>query len=102
VPAAVGRQQEHEVFCGQPVAAIAAIAGAPATADVTHLVEITEENNGAQGRIRTTDTRIFSPLLYQLSYLGVRRGHAVSSGNAGASPAPPGRPGAGPGGPARR
>ena len=37
------------------------------------------ENNGAQGRIRTTDTRIFSPLLYQLSYLGllgnlVRRG----------------------------
>ena len=28
--------------------------------------------NGAQGRIRTTDTRIFSPLLYQLSYLGFR------------------------------
>ena len=27
--------------------------------------------NGAQGRNRTTDTRIFSPLLYQLSYLGV-------------------------------
>ena len=27
--------------------------------------------DGAQGRIRTTDTRIFSPLLYQLSYLGV-------------------------------
>ncbi len=26
--------------------------------------------NGAQGRNRTTDTRIFSPLLYQLSYLG--------------------------------
>ena len=25
---------------------------------------------GARGRIRTTDTRIFSPLLYQLSYLG--------------------------------
>jgi hypothetical protein len=25
---------------------------------------------GAQGRDRTTDTRIFSPLLYQLSYLG--------------------------------
>jgi hypothetical protein len=24
----------------------------------------------AQGRNRTTDTRIFSPLLYQLSYLG--------------------------------
>ena len=26
--------------------------------------------SGAQGRIRTTDTRIFSPLLYRLSYLG--------------------------------
>ncbi len=29
--------------------------------------------NGAQGRIRTTDTRIFNPLLYQLSYLGVAK-----------------------------
>ena len=28
--------------------------------------------SGGQGRIRTTDTRIFSPLLYQLSYLGIR------------------------------
>ena len=27
-------------------------------------------NDGAQTRDRTTDTRIFSPLLYQLSYLG--------------------------------
>jgi hypothetical protein len=27
----------------------------------------------AQGRNRTTDTGIFSPLLYQLSYLGVLR-----------------------------
>ena len=26
--------------------------------------------DGAWGRIRTTDTRIFSPLLYQLSYPG--------------------------------
>ena len=26
--------------------------------------------NGAQSRNRTSDTRIFSPLLYQLSYLG--------------------------------
>jgi hypothetical protein len=26
--------------------------------------------SGAQGRNRTTDTRIFSPLLYRLSYLG--------------------------------
>lgn len=29
--------------------------------------------NGAQGRNRTTDTGIFSPLLYQLSYLGIQR-----------------------------
>ena len=27
-------------------------------------------NYGAQGRNRTTDTRIFNPLLYRLSYLG--------------------------------
>ena len=27
--------------------------------------------DGAQGRNRTTDTRIFSPLLYRLSYLGI-------------------------------
>ena len=30
--------------------------------------------NGAQRRIRTTDTRIFNPLLYQLSYLGIPQG----------------------------
>ena len=29
-----------------------------------------EPGHGAQGRNRTTDTWIFSPLLYQLSYLG--------------------------------
>jgi hypothetical protein len=29
--------------------------------------------NGAQGRNRTTDTGIFSPLLYRLSYLGISR-----------------------------
>ena len=29
------------------------------------------EGDGAQGRNRTTDTRIFSPLLYRLSYLGI-------------------------------
>ena len=28
------------------------------------------KEDGAQGRNRTSDTRIFSPLLYQLSYLG--------------------------------
>jgi hypothetical protein len=30
-------------------------------------------NNGASGRIRTADTRIFNPLLYQLSYRGIMR-----------------------------
>jgi hypothetical protein len=30
--------------------------------------------NGAQGRNRTTDTAIFSRMLYQLSYLGVSKG----------------------------
>lgn len=36
--------------------------------------------DGAQRRIRTTDTRIFSPLLYQLSYLGLRRLTGSSAG----------------------
>src|SRR5262245_4044675 len=30
------------------------------------------EESGGQGRNRTIDTRIFSPLLYQLSYLATR------------------------------
>ena len=39
-------------------------------------------SNGAQGRNRTTDTAIFSRMLYQLSYLGVlqERGQSPSSG----------------------
>jgi hypothetical protein len=37
--------------------------------------------NGAQGRNRTSDTRIFNPLLYQLSYLGRRkRGRVLDRG----------------------
>ena len=35
-----------------------------------------ERGNGAQGRNRTTDTVIFSHVLYQLSYLGARKGWA--------------------------
>ena len=31
---------------------------------------ILRRNSGASGRNRTSDTGIFSPLLYQLSYLG--------------------------------
>ena len=33
--------------------------------------------NGAQGWNRTSDTAIFSRMLYQLSYLGVRRSWAA-------------------------
>ena len=34
---------------------------------------IDSRGNGGQGRNRTIDTRIFSPLLYQLSYLAAGR-----------------------------
>ena len=37
----------------------------------TVLNQIIVQRHGARGRIRTTDTRIFNPLLYQLSYPGV-------------------------------
>ena len=36
--------------------------------------------NGAQSRNRTSDTRIFNPLLYQLSYLGTVRSVASFGG----------------------
>ena len=35
------------------------------------LAPLKASENSAQGRNRTTDTGIFSPLLYRLSYLGV-------------------------------
>ncbi len=35
---------------------------------------------GAQRRNRTTDTRIFSPLLYRLSYLGINKKMAEKEG----------------------
>src|SRR5712672_3432479 len=40
------------------------------------------QNRGGQGRNRTSDTRIFSPLLYQLSYLAgpVHPGSACGKG----------------------
>jgi hypothetical protein len=40
-----------------------------------------EKLHGAQGRDRTTDTAIFSRMLYQLSYLGAAR--ARTTGSAG-------------------
>jgi hypothetical protein len=63
--AAFGRatNREHR----NPVARSAAVQTATATQQKIRCVS----DDGAQGRIRTTDTRIFSPLLYQLSYLGV-------------------------------
>src|SRR5436189_3003875 len=36
-------------------------------------IALSDCNSSGQGRNRTTDTRIFSPLLYQLSYLAVSR-----------------------------
>lgn len=35
-----------------------------------------ERENGAEAQNRTADTRLFRPLLYQLSYLGTNR-HAI-------------------------
>ena len=42
--------------------------------------------NGAQGRDRTADTVIFSHVLYQLSYLGMRASAARSGPYKGAAP----------------
>ena len=42
-----------------------------------------EGANGGQGRNRTADTGIFSPLLYQLSYLAMKCG-VVRAGRAAA------------------
>ena len=42
--------------------------------------EIVSGENGAQGRDRTTDTAIFSRMLYQLSYLGMLRLRAARRG----------------------
>ena len=38
-------------------------------------------NRGASGRNRTNDTRIFSPLLYQLSYRGKCEGESPTYGD---------------------
>src|SRR5690606_9937540 len=46
------------------------------------------KRSGAQGRNRTTDTRIFSPLLYRLSYLG-SWGRPLYRGARGDCPAGP-------------
>ncbi len=43
---------------------------APASVS-TQVVDLCWKKSGAQSRNRTSDTRIFNPLLYQLSYLGL-------------------------------
>jgi hypothetical protein len=44
---------------------------APPIGNTAQCIDLLYLFAGAQGRDRTTDTRIFSPLLYQLSYLGL-------------------------------
>ena len=43
-------------------------------------------HNGAQGRSRTTDTAIFSRMLYQLSYLGAGESGVISPRRRGVQP----------------
>jgi hypothetical protein len=45
------------------------------------------EENGAQGRNRTSDTVIFSHMLYQLSYLGAQSNGRIFNGFAAPCPA---------------
>src|SRR3546814_17074490 len=52
---------------------------------VTHVSGSDKSRNGAQGRSRTTDTMIFSHVLYQLSYLG-KREESVGRGRPMAAP----------------
>jgi hypothetical protein len=62
----VGRQKTNE---SGPLSA-AVPAGGPKKAESLYK-SIPETGDGAQGRNRTTDTVIFSHVLYQLSYLGI-------------------------------
>ncbi len=39
---------------------------------IKHAQNVQKKENGAQSRDRTSDTAIFSRMLYQLSYLGIR------------------------------
>ena len=47
-----------------------ALARRCSTTELFPHIKLTSENHGALGRNRTADTRIFSPLLYRLSYQG--------------------------------
>ena len=54
----------------RPTAAILSRTVRPTTSGVSSQNRYREQMSGAQSRNRTSDTRIFNPLLYQLSYLG--------------------------------
>ena len=41
--------------------------------------DVPKQVNGGQGRDRTTDTRIFNPLLYQLSYLAIEKASRLNA-----------------------
>jgi hypothetical protein len=61
----VEKGQLFEMFCSQQ-----------ATTLTKESADINQQHGGMagdSGRIRTTDTRIFSPLLYQLSYPGFQQ-----------------------------
>ena len=47
---------------------------------------VVEYQDGAQGRNRTTDTAIFSRMLYQLSYLGILVAGGIAQRRGGINP----------------
>ncbi len=44
---------------------------------------MSQESSGGQGRNRTADTGIFSPLLYRLSYLATYANYSLLGGGLG-------------------
>jgi hypothetical protein len=65
--------RRHAGFgCGRPLRGFTPAAPALACTEIRYggdTVRIYLNGGGGQGRNRTVDTRIFNPLLYQLSYL---------------------------------
>ena len=70
-PQAEQKRRDRKSLCHSLILLLAH-SDARATGQEKRAPSITEEalKNGAQGRNRTNDTGIFSPLLYRLSYLG--------------------------------
>jgi hypothetical protein len=77
---------------GDPVQLLARIIAGPTLHRLRTMANRGEHGGGAQGRNRTTDTMIFSHVLYQLSYLGIRptsvKGGPSGGGVIKADPAP--------------